>query len=53
MKLDDEDESSFVVQDALKGIRLVKAEEATLYEIVHRVLHDVEEIRFRRSLSGK
>ena len=53
LRLDDEDESPFVVQEALKGIHLVKADEDTLYEVAHRVLRDAEEIRFRRSLSGK
>ena len=53
LRLDDEDESPFVVQEALKGMHLVKADEDTLFEVAHRVLHDAEEIRFRRSLSGK
>jgi predicted nucleotidyltransferase len=53
LRLDDEDESPFVVQEALKGIHLVEADEDTLFEVAHRVLHDAEEIRFRRSLSGK
>lgn len=53
LRLDDEDESPFVVQEALKGIPLVKPDEDTLYEVAHRVLHDTEGIRFRRSLSGK
>lgn len=52
LRLDDEDESPFVVQDALKGIHLVKPDEDTLYEVAHRALHDAEQIRFRRSLSG-
>lgn len=50
LRLDDEDESPLIVQDALKGIHLVKAEEYTLFEVAHRVLHDAEEIRFRRLL---
>lgn len=53
LRLDDEGESPFVVQDALKGIHLVKPDEDALYEVAHRVLHDTEQIRFRRSLSGK
>ena len=53
LRLDDEDESPFVVQEALKGMHLVKADEDTLFAVAHRVLHDAEEIRFRRSLSGK
>ncbi|MFN3531868.1 MAG: nucleotidyltransferase domain-containing protein [Candidatus Brocadia sp.] len=53
LRLDDEDESPFVVQEALKGIHLVKPDEDTLYKVAHRALHDTEHIRFRRSLSGK
>ncbi|MBF8278064.1 MAG: nucleotidyltransferase protein [Candidatus Brocadiaceae bacterium] len=52
LRLNDEDESPFVIQDALKGIHLVTADEDTLYEVAHRVLHSAEEIRFRRLLSG-
>lgn len=53
LRLDDEDESPFVVQEALKGIRLVKPDGDTLYEVAHRVLHDTEGIRFRRVLRGQ
>ena len=53
LRLYDEDESPFVVQEALKGIHLVEPESDTLYEIAHRALHDTEGIRFRRSLSGR
>ncbi len=52
LRLDDEEESPFVVQEALKGIHLVEPDNDTLYEISHRILHDTEEIRFRRSLRG-
>lgn len=52
LRLDDEDESPFVIKEALKGIHLVEPDLDTLYEVFHRVLHDCEEIRFRRSLSG-
>ena len=53
LRLDDEDESPFVVQESLKGIHLVEPDNDALYEVAHRVLRDAEEIRFRRSLSGK
>ena len=48
--MDREKESPFVVQEALKGIHLVKADEDTLFEVAHRVLRDAEEVRFRRLL---
>lgn len=48
LRLNDEDESSFVVQEALKGIHLLEPEIETLYMLSHRVLHQCEEIRFRR-----
>jgi predicted nucleotidyltransferase len=51
LRLDDEDESPFVVQEALKGIHLVDPDLETLYAISHRVLHECEGIRFRRMLS--
>ena len=51
LRLDDEDESPFVVQDALKGIHLVDPDLETLYAVSHRVLHECEGIRFRRELS--
>lgn len=52
LRLDDEDESPFVTKEALKGIHLVEPDLDTLYKVSHRVLHECEEIRFRRSLSG-
>ena len=53
LRLDDEDESPFVVQESLKGIHLVEPDNDALYEVAHRVLRDAEEVRFRRTLSGK
>ncbi len=53
LRLDDEDESPFVVQEALKGIHLVEPDINLLYKIAHRVLHESEELRFRRELIGK
>ena len=52
LRLDDEDEFPLVINEALKGIHLVEPDIDILYEVSHRVLHDSEEIRFRRSLSG-
>ena len=49
LRLDDE-ESPFIVQEALKGAHLVKPDIDVLYNIAHRVLHEAEVIRFRRSL---
>ena len=50
LRLDDDDESPFVVQEALKGIHLVEPDTETLYAVWHRVLHECESIRFRRGL---
>lgn len=52
LRLDDEEESPFVVQEALKGIHLVEVDTETLYQVAHRALHQTEEIRFRRDFSG-
>ncbi|WP_353683298.1 nucleotidyltransferase domain-containing protein [Thermodesulfovibrio sp. 3907-1M] len=48
LRLDDEEESPFIVQKALKGIPLVEPHKETLYSVASRVLHDSESIRFRR-----
>ena len=53
LRLDDEDESPFVVQEALKDLHLVEPEPELLYKVTHRVLHETEEIRFRRGLIEK
>ena len=50
LRLDDEDESPFVVQEALKGIHLVDPDEKVLYTVQDRVLHEAENIRFRKEL---
>jgi uncharacterized protein len=50
LRLDDADESPFIVQKALKGIPLVDPEQETLYGIYHRVLHETESIRARREI---
>lgn len=51
LRLDDEDESPFIVQEALKGIHLVEPDKNILYEVSNRVLHECENIRFRRGLN--
>ena len=48
LRLDDEDESPFIIQEALKGIHLVEPDQETLYALWHRILHECESIRFRR-----
>lgn len=48
LRLDDEDESPFVVQEALGGMHLVEPDNETLYRVHHRVLHESEAIRARR-----
>lgn len=50
LRLDDEDESPFIVQEALKGIHLVEPDKDCLYEIADRALHETEGIRFRREM---
>ena len=51
LRLDDQDESPFVVQEALKGIHLVDPDLEILYAVSHRVLHECKTIRFRRENS--
>lgn len=51
--LDDDEESPFIVQEALKGRHLVEPDIDCLYEIAQRALHEAEGIRFRRSLLAK
>jgi uncharacterized protein len=53
LRLDDDDESPFVVQEALKGIHLVDPDMETLYRVSNRILHECESIRFRRGLKGQ
>lgn len=50
LRLDDEDESPFVIQEALKGIHLVEPDQEALYKTADRALHDAESIRFRREM---
>jgi predicted nucleotidyltransferase len=50
LRLDDEDESPFIVQSALKGMPLIEPDEETLYMVARRVLHEAEGIRYKRSV---
>lgn len=49
--LDDENESPFVIQEALKGIPLIQPDKDKLYDVSDRVLHESEGIRFKREAS--
>jgi len=51
LRLDDEDESPFIIQEALKGVHLIDPDKEILYSVSHRALHDSENIRFRKELS--
>lgn len=53
LRLDDEDESPFIIQQALKGVALVKPDTETLYKLFDRVLHETETIRFRRKIKDE
>jgi uncharacterized protein len=48
LRLDDDEESPFIVQEALKGRHLIEPDPDILYDLYHRVLHETETIRFRR-----
>ncbi|MDH5769248.1 MAG: nucleotidyltransferase domain-containing protein [Nitrospirota bacterium] len=48
LRLDDEEESPFVIQESLKGIPLVEPDMETLYRVAHRALHEAESIRYKR-----
>ena len=47
LRLNDEEESPFIIQQALKGIPLVEPHLDTLYNVAHKALHEAESIRFR------
>lgn len=53
LRLDDEDESPFIVQESLKGVPLVEPDLETLYKVAHRALHEAESIRFRRTINAR
>lgn len=48
LRLDDPDESPFVVQASLKGVHLVEPDLERYYEIAAWALHESESIRARR-----
>ena len=50
LRLDDDDESPFVVQEALKGINLVEPDKDIYYKVADRALHEAESIRFKRGI---
>ncbi|MBI4690573.1 MAG: nucleotidyltransferase domain-containing protein [Nitrospirae bacterium] len=50
LRLNDDDESPFVIQEALKGINLVDPDKDTFYSLAHKVLHETEAIRFKRAV---
>lgn len=49
LRLDDEDESPFIIQEALKGIPLVEPDMEALYKVSHQALREAEGIRYRRT----
>jgi predicted nucleotidyltransferase len=52
LRLDDDDESQFIVQKALKGIPLIEPDTETFYKVARRALYESESIRFKREASG-
>jgi predicted nucleotidyltransferase len=52
LNLNDEDESPFMVQKALKGVPLIEPDMETYYKVAGRALHESESIRFKREASG-
>jgi uncharacterized protein len=52
LRLDDDEESPFVIQQALRGVHLIEPDSEVLHAVQRRVLHQAEEIRFRRELKG-
>lgn len=52
LRLDDDDESPFVVQEAIKGVHLVEPDMNIYYLVADRALHDCELIRSRRGAAG-
>ena len=49
LRLDDEDESPFVVQAALKGLHLIEPDEDALFRVADHALHESEGLRMRRA----
>jgi uncharacterized protein len=53
LRLDDDEESPFVIQESLKGIPLVEPDMETLYKVAHRALHEAESIRYKRMIASE
>ncbi len=53
LRLDDDEESPFIVQKVLKGVHLVEPDWDAYYQIARRVLYETKSIRFRRETSEK
>jgi len=53
LRLNDDEESPFIIQEALKGIHLIEPDKDCLYNVASRVLHETEEIRYRRLSSER
>ena len=51
LRLHDEEESPFVVQEALKGEHLVEPDWEIYYSLSHRILHGCEGLRFRKEVA--
>jgi len=51
LRLDDQDESPFVIQNALKGIHLIEPDQDCYYQIADWALHEAESIKARRQLT--
>ena len=52
LRLDDDDESPFIIQESLKGVPLVEPDMETLYRVAHRALHQSEDIRYKRAIAA-
>ena len=50
LRLDDQDESPFVIQAALKGIHLIEPDQECYYQVADWALHESESIKARRQL---
>jgi len=50
LRLDDDDESPLIMQEALKGVHLIEPDTEALYGVYHRILHEGEAIRSRKEL---
>ena len=53
LRLNDDEESPFIIQEALKGIHLIEPDKDCLYNVAIKVLHETEEIRHRRLSSER